>query len=228
MNEVLDFLQKGWAGFPTWFQALLVLLCGVAGAFLGRFLVSAFLKLIRFDRLNDRIGVSEFLRKGGVVYTGSRLVGAGVFWIILITAFLETSRLLDITLITSVFAKFNTMLPGILAAILVTVVGLVIIGFIGNFTVTIARNAGFVHARLLGKAIRYIGFVLVGIVALEQIEVGAGIFGTVLLILFAALSLGLALAFGLGCKDMARDAAQKALRVIRENNRASSKSDLEG
>ena len=228
MNEVLTFIQTAWTACPNWLQAVIVLLIGLAAAFFGRFLVSTFLKIIRFDRLNEKIGISDFLRKGGVVYTASRLIGVMVFWMALITAFLEASRLLDIKLISSVFAKFTTMLPGIIAAILVTIVGLVVIGFLGNFATTIARNAGFNHARLLGKAIRYLGFILVGIMALEQVEVGAGIFGTVLLILFAALALALALAFGLGCKDMAKDAAQKALRVLRENSRSGSNSDLEG
>lgn len=228
MDEFWNFLGNAWNSLPLWLQAAAVLVCGVPGAFLGRFLIGGFLKLIRFDLLNDRIGLSEFLRKGGVMYTPSRLVGVIVFWIIMITAFLEASRLLDIQLITSVFARFNTMLPGIIAAILVTIVGLVVIGFISNFVITIAKNAGFNHATLLGRAIRYMGFVFVIIVALEQIEVGAGVFGTVILIAFSALALGLALAFGLGCKDMAKDAVQKALRTMRENNRNSSKSDFEG
>jgi hypothetical protein len=47
-------------------------------------------------------------------------------------------------------------------------------------------------------------------------------------ILFAALVFGLALAFGLGCKDIARDAAMRFLQNLREKRRTDERADLEG
>ena len=86
----------------------------------------------------------------------------------------------------------------------------------------------FLHSAPLGKAIRYLEILLVSITALEQIEGGAGIFSTLIMIYFGALALGLALAFGIGCKDIARDAVLKTLKSIRENGRAHNKADFEG
>jgi hypothetical protein len=47
-------------------------------------------------------------------------------------------------------------------------------------------------------------------------------------LLFGAVVFGLALAFGLGCKDMARDAATRIVQNLREKRRADGRADLEG
>ena len=49
-----------------------------------------------------------------------------------------------------------------------------------------------------------------------------------LLMLFGALVFGLALAFGLGCKDIARSSMERWLRELRERERMTKGTDLEG
>lgn len=228
MREIIDTLLRTWAALPAWAQALAVVAVGLPTAFLLRFALTGLLRLLRFERLSARIGVSEFLRKGGVTYTASRLVGLIAFWALTIAALFQASALLDIELVKSITARIVDLLPGLVAAAAIIVVGLVIVGFLGNFAATIARNAGSAHAAPIGRGIRYLGYLFVGAMAMEQVELGTGILGTVLMISFAALALALALAFGLGCKDLAREAALKALRSLREDERSRGGSDMEG
>ena len=51
---------------------------------------------------------------------------------------------------------------------------------------------------------------------------------TLIQILFAAIVFGAALAFGLGCKDLARDAFTRVLQSLREKKRTDGRADLEG
>jgi hypothetical protein len=64
--------------------------------------------------------------------------------------------------------------------------------------------------------------------ALDQLNLSRSLITTLFQILFAAAAFAAALAFGLGCKDLARDAMQRLLRNLREKERAEKGSDLEG
>jgi len=68
---------------------------------------------------------------------------------------------------------------------------------------TAAGNAGIKQARLLGQITQVvvIGFAIV--VSLEQLNIGRIIIASAVQIILAAIGLGMAIAFGLGCKEIA-------------------------
>jgi hypothetical protein len=229
VNEILEGIAGAWASLPAAAAALIVLAGGWLGAFALRFAVAKLLQLARFDRLSDRTGLSEFLRKGNVKYSPSKLAGAIAYWIALLAVFLEVARRLDLDIYLAISGKLAAALPNLAAGLLVAVVGYLIVTFIANFTLTIALNASLPHARLLSRAIKWLGAVVVVTMALEQIGLGRSIVEYIFQAMIAAIALGAALAFGLGCKDMARDALQRGLRNLREREReGQGGSDLEG
>jgi hypothetical protein len=61
-----------------------------------------------------------------------------------------------------------------------------------------------------------------------QVDLGRTLINSMVQILFAAVAFGLALAFGLGCKEIARDAATRWPQNLREKRRSDGRSDLEG
>lgn len=213
---------------PSWVRALMVLAVGGGSAFLLRFVCGKLLPLIRFDLLCARIGVSEFLRKGQVSRQPSRLVGTFVYGVVLVVTFFQVSRQLDIEVVTSFSRDIAASVPHLLAAFFIVLVGLVVVSFIGNFVMTVARNAAYPHARLVSRAVKIAGIVLVLSLALDQLNLSRSLVTTLFQILFAAAALAAALAFGLGCKDLARDAMQRFLRNLREKERAGKGPDLEG
>jgi hypothetical protein len=206
----------------------MVLAVGGGSAFLLRFVCGKLLPLIRFDLLCARIGVSEFLRKGQVSRQPSRLVGTFVYGVVLVVTFFQVSRQLDIEVVTSFSRDIAASVPHLLAAFFIVLVGLVVVSFIGNFVMTVARNAAYPHARLVSRAVKIAGIVLVLSLALDQLNLSRSLVTTLFQILFAAAALAAALAFGLGCKDLARDAMQRFLRNLREKERAGKGPDLEG
>lgn len=228
MSDVLDRLSAFFSGMPSPLLALAVLVAGWLGATALRFVISKLLYLARFDRVGERTGLTEFLRKGNARYTPSRLVGVIAYWIALLCALLAALRVVDAGIYATFTGKLAEAFPNLVAAILVVVVGSLIASFLSNFVLTIALNASMPNARLLSKAIKYLGIVIVVMIALGQIGLGKSIIDFMFAILFGAICLGAALAFGLGCKDMARDSMQRFLRNLREKGRGSQGTDLEG
>jgi hypothetical protein len=228
MDDLIARLSEAWAALPSPIIAVIILIAGWIAAKVLRFLVSGFLSLIRFDRIGERTGFSEFLKKGNAKYTPSRLVGVLTYWIVLMAVFLEIVRVLDPGIYQAFSGQLAQALPNLAAAILIIVVGTLLASFLSNFILTIALNASMPNARLLAKAIKYLGVAIVLTVALEQVGLGKSIVEFIFQVLFGAVAFGAALAFGLGCKDLARESAKRFIDALRERGRGGQGSDLEG
>jgi hypothetical protein len=103
-----------------------------------------------------------------------------------------------------------------------------LIAFLAGFVRTVTRNAGSPYANLWSRITRWVGVVLVLAMAFEQAEIRGSILAGAIQILIAAFAFGMALAFGLGCKDIARNAMERMLANLKERHRDASKTDLEG
>jgi hypothetical protein len=228
MSEIFEAIGGFWRAIPTPLSAILTLIGGWLAAIALRFLVSSFLALVRFDKLSEKTGIAEFLRKGKVSYSPSRLAGVLAYWIVLTLTLIWMSRALDPGIARSLSDRIDEFVPSVFAALFIVIVGAILISFLANFAMTIARNAAVPNARSISRGIKYIGNAIVLTMALEQLGLTSTILGSVFLILFAAVSFGLALSFGLGCKDMAKGAMERFIRNMREREREGRETDLEG
>jgi hypothetical protein len=228
MNDFIDRFEAIWVTIPAPLAAIIVLAIGWLAASAIRLIITKLLLLIRFDKLGTKTGLSEFLRKGNVKYSPSKLAGVIVYWIALLAVFLGVASILDLNIYLALTGKLVQALPNIATGLLIAIVGYLIVSFIANFILTIALNASVPSARLLSRTFKWLGVIIVVTMALEQIGLGRSIVEFIFQILLAAFALGGALAFGLGCKDMARDLLKKIIHNLREQERGSKGADLEG
>ena len=220
-------LWEGWAALPNGWAALILVVIGRAAAgFLGR-LFRWLLDRARFDEACDRVGISDFLRKGDVSYTPSRLLATAVFWIILLISLLAAFHRLGVEVVVTLTRRIQAFLPSLIGAAGIGLFGTLAVVFCAKVVRTLARNAAFPFADLLYRVIRWVGIFVVAIMAVEQLGVDVRFIMDVVRIAVAATAFGLALAFGLGCKEMARDALRRFLDSFREDQRAG-RGDLEG
>lgn len=213
---------------PDWLVALIVVAVGWLFAIAVRFGIARLLTALRFNHLCERTGTCEFLRKGEVGFTPAQLVGRGLYWLVLIVVLLETARLLDLGVATEFRRRLVASLPAVLSAAMVFAVGLILVAFVAGFVRTVTRNAGSPYANLWSRVARWFGVILVLAIALEQAEIRGSILAGVIQIVFGALAFGAALAFGLGCKDMARNTMERLITDLKERHRDVPKSDMEG
>lgn len=224
MECIKDFCST----MPAWLLALGVVLIGWLTAAILRSVATKTLALLPLQHFFDRTGVSTFLRKGEVQHTPAQLFGRAIFWVVLISAFLCAAMILDVVVLEQLRQRLTANLPAILAAGFVLVVGLLIVKFAAGFVRTVVRNEGSPYADLWARITKWAGTILVLAVAFEQSEIRGSFLATTLQVIIAAVAFGTALAFGLGCKDIARTAMEKFLRYLRERHTDRSKPDLEG
>lgn len=228
MNFDFNSIATIWSGLPRFVQALIVLVGGWLGALLSRAILHGLLKLLRFDRLAGRLGFVDFLKKGHVAYQPSRLVGVAAYWVVLLATILSAARLLDIGVINQFSDVLISAVPRFLAALMVLGVGLALVFFLANVAETVMANMAFSKARLAVKAIRWIGVGFIVLLSVDQLGLGQSLISQMFLISFAALALGLALAFGIGSTELAKEVVRDFLRNLREKERGSHGADLEG
>lgn len=228
MSEAFTLVADYGRAMPSLAAAALTLLGGWVLAYLGRILLRKSLKALRFESFSARAGLAEFLRKGGARYTAVELAGVLAYWLILAATFIRISKILDLAIVSELSEQFRVILPSAIAAIFIVIAGVVIVTFLATFAMTLARNAALPNAQLLSTAIKYLGLGIVVAVALDQVGFGRTILGPMILMLFGAVVFGVALAFGLGCKDLARNAMEQFLRELRERDQGAKGTDLEG
>lgn len=193
---------------PKIVAGLLILVAGFLVARLVRAFAFRLCLAIRLDRLSDRLGISAFLARGDTRYTVAETLATLIYWIVFVFALGIMSQVLGLDGVSAFMGHVIGYIPRLAVALAIMVVGIVVGSFFGGAVQVTAANAAFPAARQLGRAVKYlIGFFAL-VMALEQLQIGTHFLATTLDIVVGAVALAFALAFGLGCQDLARDAVR--------------------
>jgi len=159
------------------------------------------LKTLQLDRLAKQIKLADVLDKGGIKHEFSELIGMLGYWLIMLAVLVTSLNALQLTTAAELLQQVFTFLPSVVAAVFILIVGLFTATFLATTVRTAASNSGITQPHLLGQAVQTIIVVFTLIAALKQLQIQ--LVGEAFLIILGASSFGAALAFGLGCKDLA-------------------------
>ncbi len=203
--KIVDFL-------PVLVSAIIILIVGWLVAWLIKLLINWLLKTVRFDRLADRTGISEGLRKGDLKITARELVCRLIFWLIMIMVIIMTVDALGIPGAYDVLVGIFDYIPKVIAALLVMVFALFIASFVSGVVGSAASNANLPNPEVLGSASRWAIIIFAGAIVLVELRIAPLLVTISFNIILGGVVLALALAFGLGGKD----AAAKYLDELKE------------
>ncbi len=198
---------------------VLVIIILVIGWLIAKFiqrLITRLLKLIKIDSIADQIGANSFLARGGIKFTLAELIGAICYWLVLLIVVVVAVNSVGLTMAADLLNQIILYIPNVIIAIIVLALGMFVATFLSATVQTAAANAGIDQAKLLAKIVEVIIIVLASVIALEQLNIGAAVINTLITIILAALGLGLALAFGLGCKDLVGEMVTEAVEKLKK------------
>jgi len=179
-------------------------------------IVIRFLKIAQLDVAADKAGVTKILVKGEIKHTLSELVGALIYWIIILIVAVAAVNALNLTVAAALLQQIIAYLPNVVAAIFVLAAGMFLASFTASAINTVAINSGIAQASLLSKIAQSVIVVLAVIMALEQLRIATTIINLIIPILLASAGLALGLAFGLGGRDAAAKIIMEALDKARK------------
>jgi hypothetical protein len=205
------FVTKIAVFLPNLFFAIAIILLGWVICNVIKRVVVRLLRLCHFDVLADRSGIRHALERGGIKQSASEIVGLLVFWFLFLIAIVTTLETLNLSGATDTLHTIYLYIPKIVAALVVLILGLYFANFLESVTRTTCANAGLEQAASIGRA-AYVGtaiFVIAGI--LEILDIASEIVIWAFILVFGAVCLALALAFGLGGRDVAARYLEKWL-----------------
>ena len=206
------FAAKIIAFLPMLIGAVIIFVAGLLAARLLKYLIMKLLKLVHLDQAGEKTGLNEFLKKGNVLKPPSEIVGMLVYWFFMILVLIATLDALGLPIVSELLDDVFYYIPNVVAAIIVIVLGILLGNLLSSVVRTAASNAGLAVAEGLGKAALYAIVFFSAVIALVQVGIGADVVESAFVIAFGAVALALAIAFGLGGKDVAAGYLQKWLK----------------
>jgi hypothetical protein len=124
-------------------------------------------------------------------------------WTVLVLGLMLGVSALDVNLAVFTASVF-AYLPRIIAAAVIFLLGIVVARFIARGVLIGAVNMQIQSARLMSVGVKWLVMVLASAMALDHLRIGGAIVQLAFAILFGGIVLALALAVGLGSKEMVR------------------------
>ncbi len=214
LNESAARVMTGLANLLPGFVALLVAL--IASTVLGWFLawvVKRSLRGIGFDERLKGWGLSE-LAEWSPKKSPTVLVARAVSWFVVLIGFMIGVTAFNAALTSDLAMRVFRYLPNVVVAVVLVLVGAVLARFVARGILIGAVNQNLQYARLLSMGVKWLVLVAAVAMGLEHLGIGRKIVELAFGILFGGIVLTLALAIGLGSKDLvSRSLERQALKA---------------
>jgi hypothetical protein len=199
------------ANFLPGALVFLVLLGGaLVVALVVRYVLRRALTGLDFDRRADLLGIS--LADWSLSRSATTVVASIAYWTILALGLLLGLTALDAALPSQFAMSVLQYVPHLLAALAILVVGGILARFLARGILIGAVNMGVQYARLLSLTVKWLVLIVAAAMALDHIGIGRTVLLLAFGILFGGVVLALALAVGLGARDVVSRALERQLR----------------
>jgi Conserved TM helix len=195
---------------PRFVVMLVIILGGLLVAYALKYVLRGLLHLTKLDRLSEEAGASRVLRMAALP-SMTEVLSRSIFWVVLLGFILIGISVLGVAGLQEQISRLLQLLPEIVVAILILFLGLIIANFFSRAALLAAVNAGYASPKMLSWSIRFVIWILAISMALEELGVARQTVIAAFSIVFGALMLGLAIAFGLGGQNLARGFLERHL-----------------
>lgn len=202
-DPVKAMLIKIWSYIPVIVGVIVILIVGWLVAKLIETIVIRVLKAVKLDALSDKAGVSNVLAQGDIKLTLSEVLGAIIYWLVMLIVIVTALNALNLTVAADLLSRLVEYVPNIIIAIFALVLGSFLANFVGTIVRTTASNAGIKKAKSLGQLAQTVLVIFAVVIAVEQLNIATALIAFTVNIILASVGLAIGLAFGLGCKDIA-------------------------
>jgi hypothetical protein len=214
IGELTQAMQEFIRGFAHILPRLIVLLIiacvGWAIAYFVKLFLRSILRLINFDKLSENAGASQLLTKAALP-SATELLSRFAFWVTWLGFILLGVSVLGILGLQEQIARFFLFVPRLFVAVFVMFFGLLAASFFSRAALLAAVNANLPSPRTLSLSVRTIIIIFVMSMVFEELGVADQTMLVAFGIAFGAMMLGLAIAFGLGGRELAQGFLERRL-----------------
>ncbi|HMK57396.1 MAG TPA: hypothetical protein VK448_12230 [Dissulfurispiraceae bacterium] len=211
VEPIEQFCEKIIRFMPNMLTSVAMLLIGVVAGSVLRWLFLRVFSAVNIDKYCERFGMMEILRKGGVQEPVSVILSRIIKWITIFIFIVIALQSLNFPSVIMLMDRFFLYLPNVFISALLLFAGYILANFGGRAVLIAAVNSGIRSAGLMSRLVRIFILLLSLSMALEQLDIGKGTIVFAFSILLGGAVLALAIAFGLGGRDIARKYLEKKI-----------------
>lgn len=213
-EQLSDAANEFWATvgdyLPKLFGALVLLVLALVAAKLAQAIIERILLVARVDKITKNKQIAKTLKTAEVSIDFVSISGRIIFWVVIIIFGLTIADVLDLTAMADVMREILNYLPDVLAAVIVLTVTIA-----GARLVRDVVNASLSHmkvdfANTVSSVAFYVLIVFGTLMAFDQLGFDTTILSANITIIVSGVVLALALAFGLGGRDVAKQVVDEA------------------
>ncbi|MFA6178366.1 MAG: hypothetical protein WC696_02015 [Candidatus Methylopumilus sp.] len=203
----LTSLNEFWGQIATFFPKLLavmvILFFGWICAKVACIGVKRILEFTQFDKFADKSGLEACLQHSEFDLTLSGIIGQVIYWLVILLFVITGANTLGLNEVAGMLHQLANYLPKIIVAILVMIFGTLLARFVNRLVFAWLHGIKFEGALAISTSAEYGIQIFALFVALEQLDIGTQLLTALFVIIFGAIFLALAIAFGLGGKEWA-------------------------
>jgi len=196
-----QFTAQSLALLPNVLVSLLFLAIGTALTVLAGRVAKFLLRRSAVERRANKLGLSSWLERAGILSATAVLVRLVQVGFAIMTAALVLYSL-DAALASDLTKRFFLYLPNLVVGVTIFFLGILTARVVSRSVLIGAVNRGLPAARLLATVTRAGILLLSSAVALDHVGIGHAIVPSAMLILLAGVTFALALAVGLGSREL--------------------------
>ncbi len=219
MVDAFRGMMKGMALlFPKLLALISFLLLGLVVGSAIKAILTKLLKAVRIDILSERWGLQAALSKAGFRTPPSQIIGRVTFWAVFVIFTFMGIDALDLPATAGLMGQLVGFVPSVITAAFLVLVGVLLSNFFAEASLIAAVNAQVQEARLIASLVRWGILLFTAAMVLTQLGIAKEIVVSAFTILFGGVVLALAIAVGLGGRNIAKDALERRWRKSKDES----------
>ncbi|MEK6837357.1 MAG: hypothetical protein AABX69_01785 [Nanoarchaeota archaeon] len=208
-----DPLVRIWESFvgvvPSIIAGVLVIVFGYIISSLVGALTHAILNAAKID---DHLRKAKLAHSIGFVSV-TNLSAALMKWYIFALFIIEAAKIFKLGVLSDQLSRLAAVLPNVFAALIIVLGGLIVADYAADRMLHAKRKG----VRIASSIVRWALIVIVIVTALNQIGIDVEFVSNALLIIVAAIGVGLAIAFGIGFGAAFKDESKTIIKHLKRN-----------
>lgn len=204
-----EFWQAVGGYLPNIVGALLLILLGALVAKIADSLVRKLVGLLNISKLQNTKAVKKTLESTDLQFDVANILGRITFWVVIIVFALATAEVLGLDAMRDTIRDLLGYLPNVLAGIIVLTVTIAGARLVRDAVIAALQRMSVDFARPVASVSYYVIIVFGTLMALDQLGFDTTILANNITIIVAGVVLALALAFGLGGREVAGRIVEK-------------------
>jgi len=202
-------LQNLWHGFLVFLPALIgALVIFIVGWFIalgvGK-LIAEILTRVKFNKLFEKGGWNDALKKADLKVNPSQFLGAVVKWVLVIAFLLAAVEILGFVQLAGFLQKVLVYLPNVLIAALIFVVTVIVVDIVEKIIRVAVEGVKVGYGHYVSIIVKWSIWIFAILAILYQLGIARPFMETLFTGLVAMMVISMGIAFGLGGKDVAAE-----------------------